>query len=395
MSTTQDTNNQNRVSTPDTAHTNVPGQSYVRDSTYYCDDSIVILVEGTLFKFPKSILLSHVSGWLHQPPKIKISDIERPEIGTSDSNPLVLSGVTAQQFRWFLFLLLGTPADQEYEALFMPKESGCNYIKDDFLCHLGIYIITRYCGMSRLHNWSYTQLRVIISSTTVFDNTSWDKDTIMQTAACAYEGGSALSYDLRVFLYLALSTLAPNNSFAYQSTPSSNLDICVALYKDPCLPEKYPDIFGYVFTVILSLGHRSSVWTNRLKREDRNILYAAQTHLISLQKESGIDLSWISQPPSQNWGVACESCASHLDAAWGASLASCGSLDSVIPLEDITRLVLLPSYSHKFLNNLLSPRPGPCIGGLCNALMRHKVVEKMQGVFSGMCGKYKYFVENA
>ncbi|KAF8599766.1 hypothetical protein BDV93DRAFT_609064 [Ceratobasidium sp. AG-I] len=333
-------------STPPAALLNdAPMATYPRDPKYYDDNgNIVFLVGGVLFKLLKSILLARIDQAPHGPARTARSDIERSSNGTNNINPLVISELTAEQFRWFLLLLLGTEADAEYRSFFASSESIHSPTKDIFLCYLGIYIITRHFGMSKLHTWSHTRLEMILRSVTGFVNTTWDKCTIMQAAACAYEGASYLSYDLRAFLYLALSTSAPNNPLAHRLPLSSNLDTCVALYKDRDLPERYPSLFGYVFTLILSLGHHSPIWTSQLTREDRNILYTAQAHLISLGVDPNFELSRLLQPASQTWSFRCTSCTSHIDTAWSTSFAGFGSLNSTIPLEDISKLVLLPSY---------------------------------------------------
>lgn len=259
------------------------------------------------------------------------------------------------------------------------------------MCHLGISALAYRFGMLELQLWSRSQLELVFKSVTRFVNSNWDKDTLLQAMNCANRRDDWLAGHMRNFVWLALSTSAPNNPLLYQRPRSSNLDTCVALYKDPDLPEKYPGLFGYIFTIVLSLGHRSSVWTSQLTREDRHVLYTAQAHLISIRDESDLDLSWLSRPPSQNWGFVCNSCADHIDTAWGASLAGCANLDSIIPLEDISKLVLLPSYGQLFVD-LIWSNPRPCTNW-CNQTTWATIENRMRRVFLGMYSKYNYFVE--
>ncbi|KAF8593403.1 hypothetical protein BDV93DRAFT_612242 [Ceratobasidium sp. AG-I] len=372
-----------------------PMAVYPHDQKYYHNsDSVTFLVGGILFKLCKSILLYHMAQEPLPPAKITISDIEKPGKGASDSDPFVITGVTTQQFRWFLLLLLGTPADPEYESCFMLTKSARSHTKDDFLCHLGIYAITRYFGMSKLHDWACSRLKGVLKLATEIFNTSWDKGTIMQVATCLYEESHWLNCNLHAFILLTLSTSAQNNPIAHQLPVSSNLDTCVALYKDPSLPKTYPAIFGYVFTVILSLGHRSSVWTNQLTREDRNILYAAQVHLMSLGDDPDLDLSWLSQSPSKYRIEFCsDSCIKDTNTAWSASFALCGASDSVIPLVDVSMLVLLPGYRQLFADSARSNFKSCINECACNAL--NSIDAWTQAIFAAMCNKYKYFVEDA
>ncbi|KAF8599767.1 hypothetical protein BDV93DRAFT_525854, partial [Ceratobasidium sp. AG-I] len=393
MSTAQDTNNQNRVSTPDTTLNTVPAQCYPRDPNYYYDtDNAVFLVGGVLFKLPKSNLLSHMDQKPSPTAKITRSDIERPGKGAGDSDPFVIPEVTAQQFRWFLLLLLGTPADAEYRSLFVSAQSTASPTKDIFLCYQGVYATTRYFGMTELRDWSYSQLDIVLKSVTGFVNASWDKATIIQALTCAQTMDYWNCDDLCAFVNLALSTSAPNNPLTYQPPLSSNLDTCIALYKDPNLPKTYPVLFDYVFTVILSLGHRSSVWINQLTREDRNILYAAQVHLVSLGADSDLKLSWLSHPPSKNRSDFCSnSCTKDADTAWSTSFAYYGALNSDIPLVDIAKLVLLPSYRQLFADSTQSYFKS-CKNG-CARKPLFRIDVWIEAVFDAMCRKYQHFAE--
>ncbi|KAF8599763.1 hypothetical protein BDV93DRAFT_609062 [Ceratobasidium sp. AG-I] len=395
MSMNQDSNNQNRVSTPDTAHTtNVPAESYTRDPQYYYDHSVVLMVEGVLFKLPKTLLLSHMTEIPHPPAKITRSVIEHSDKGTSDSDPFVISGVTTQQFRWFLLLLLGTPIDPEYRSLFMSAQGTANPTKDIFLCYLGAYAITRYFGMTELREWSYSQLEIVLESVSSFVNSSWDKDTIIQAMSCAQPMDCRNSYNLYTFVSLALSTEARSSTLAYESPLLSNLDTCVALYKDCSLPQTYPSLFGYVFSVILSLGHRSPIWINQLTREDRNVLYAAQAHLVFIGSDPDLGFSWLWQPLILNrCGYCSDSCTEDAETAWSASFARCGDFHSKIPLEDISNLLLLPSYRQLFADATQS-RFNSCRRE-CARRMLGSIDETVEAVFAAMCRKHKYFVENA
>lgn len=395
MSEPAETNNQHRVPTPDASLNTALVRSYNRDPKYYCNDgNIVFLVGGVLFKLHRSIILSHMAEKPGELPRITKSDLEQHGKGMNDYDPFVIGDASPQQFRWFLLLLLGTPANPEYRTLFMGTNDARNHTKDAFVCHLGIVVLARYLGMPELEFWSYSQLELILKSVTRFVNSSWDKGTLLQAMDYASRTRALSGRDLRVFTRLALSITAPNNPIRFQSPPSSNLATCVALYKDPNFPETQPSLFGYVFTVILSLGHRSCVWAHQLSREERNVLYAAQVHLVSPYKEAGLsDLSWLSLPPSQTAGVKCASCTKHLDTAWNVGFAGCRGLGSAIPLEDISKLVILPSCRQIFADYV---RSNPKLRAHnCGTAMLSDIDVRMYNIFHEMYYQYKHFVENA
>ncbi|KAF8599768.1 hypothetical protein BDV93DRAFT_525855 [Ceratobasidium sp. AG-I] len=403
MSATQEINNQNRVPELNTLLNNIELQSRTRDPEYYYDDgNVIFLVGDVLFKLHKSILLSrmydrsyvdtYMSGNVDPPPKITRSDIERRVKGTSDSDPFIISAVTTQQFRWFLLLLMGTPDGPLYKSRFMLTDKAETHTKDDFLCYLGISHMARHLGMYNLGSWSDSQLGLVLNSATGFVNNSWDKKTLIQAGYFPLGESYMIVDDLSVFALLALSASAPNNPITYQPPTLLNLDTCVSIFKDPGLL-KGTSIFGYAFTVILSLGHYSSIWTNQLTREDRTVLYAAQAHLILLEEDPGLDLSWIFQPSRRIWVYSCTPCTNLFNTVWGASFAKCTSLNSNIPLVDISKLVLLPIYRQFFIASTRS-NPKSCRRKCARRVWRY-IDDKLLDTFYCMACKYNYIVKNA
>lgn len=59
-------------------------------------------------KVHKSIILSHMAEGLNNPGGISRPDIEQSVKGTTDSDPFVIQEASVQQFRHFLFFMLGT-----------------------------------------------------------------------------------------------------------------------------------------------------------------------------------------------------------------------------------------------------------------------------------------------
>lgn len=128
--------NNNRSTLPDDSigvnnpQTNIPDPAY-----YYPDGSTVFLVEGVLFKVPLCLLLPYwrlrltvalfyvakLQASLILPPSsvsstpgdgsrrypTGVDNLPRQLTDSSGANPIVLSNVTASQFRNYLFALLG------------------------------------------------------------------------------------------------------------------------------------------------------------------------------------------------------------------------------------------------------------------------------------------------
>lgn len=112
------------------------------------------------------------------------------------------------------------------------------------------------------------------------------------------------------------------------------------LYKDLNLPKSNTAVLGCVFTSILSLGHRSNVWTSHISHKGRAVLYAAQVQLAPAAAELN-EIGWLRSPiyatPSLNRDI-CGQCLSQLHALWKESFGKCRDLNSDVILRDLTSL---------------------------------------------------------
>jgi hypothetical protein len=209
--------------------------------------------------------------------------------------------------------------------------------------------------MKALEIWSHSQLKLVLKSSEFLSNYAWSKDALLQALSCANNttsgGKSGFAYDMLAFVCFVLSSSATTPSTSKHTT--LNIDACVQLYKDPSLPTAMPKLFGCVFAIILSLGHQSSVWKDRLSRDERSILYAAQAHLVRLDEHRELSLGWLSRPKSLivSPGGGCQSCQQYFHVLWNASFGQCGTLNSAMPLEDVSKVVRLPIYRQKFAAN--------------------------------------------
>lgn len=383
----------------DAAVNNSPIPAYSHDPKYYYEDgNVVFLVDQVRFKLHKSILASHMYKDCEFG-QIKRTDagLATNEEGSGDANPIVVRNTSAQDFRNFLLAILGTPGDPEFLSLLSEAEDDRNHTKDTFLRHLGISVLAERFGMTHLEAWSCSRLELVLKSVARFANSKWDKDTLLRVMRYADALENNFGDEMCALVRLALSTSAPKTPLKYQRPLISNLDTCVALYKDPELSKKHPALSGYAFTVILSLGHNSSVWADQLTREDRYILYAAQAHLISISRDPDLQLSQVLQPPeifpTNFFDIFAASCRNVIFTAWGASFASLGDLDSSAPLEDVSKLVLLPACREIFANSLRTKHP-TCVSGDCGRKL-HTVDTELNKLFVRMHRKYRHFVRRA
>ncbi|KAG9074107.1 hypothetical protein FS749_014376 [Ceratobasidium sp. UAMH 11750] len=337
---------------PESSSNNKVFPSRPRDPTYYIQGEVeVFLVGGVLFKLPMSLLTSQVEespGFLDL---VKGQEFDDSEKGKRDENPIEIPGVAASQFRSLVFVLLGTPGDLEYLSLLTDAHRVNARIQHRFVHYLDTSSLSTLFGMKSLGLWARSQLGIALRSAGVLASYGWEKATLLQAVLCArdmQEDASDVANNMLALVYLVLS-------FSADTSPSQKeaaLNLSSSLFKDIFVFDQRPELFGCALTVILSLGHQSPVWREQLTREQRASLYVAQAHLTRLSQYPGLSLKWLASPPLTNTG-ACATCATHLQTFWAKTFRQCGSLDSDIPLHDVSKLVPLPQYREQ-LARLLS-----------------------------------------
>ncbi|QRV83234.1 hypothetical protein RhiJN_11250 [Ceratobasidium sp. AG-Ba] len=346
-----------------------------RDPKYYFEDgSDVFFIDGVLFKvrtidgrfndylvsqkkLQGSLLTSHSEKTSEFAAFIRkqISGTNRK--GTSDANPIEIRNIKAPQFRNLLFALLGTPADPDYLSLLTDASRTNYHTQETFFRYLDINLLAVYFGMKGLELWAHAQLELVLQSSTRLSNYAWGKDTLLQAISCANnrpKGTQDVSRNMLAFVCLILgSSTDPLQSS--RAHTAANLNTCVQLYKDASLPGALPTLFGCVFTLILSLGHQSTVWKDKLTRDERAALYVAQATFTRLTRHPELSLDWLSSPLTTiAAGEVCHMCKQHFNVLWGSSFGRCPDLNSVVPLEDVVELARLPQYRQTFADAVYS-----------------------------------------
>ncbi|CAE7079279.1 unnamed protein product [Rhizoctonia solani] len=193
-------------------------------------------------------------------------------------------------------------------------------------------------------------------------------------------------------------TLGTLISKAYDSSNKSKdisdhitVRLCTKLYKEKSLLVDAPGIFGFVFAVILSLGHRSSVWTNDMTREDRRVLFAANSMFTCLRDHTDLGVGWLLQPTDMRDVIKdCPDCSklknTGFKAWWDSGFGQCGKLSSQIPLEDIRHIVRLPHYRNLFSDASSVRR---YCGKGCPARLLAYIDEHMESLYHALTKKYQ------
>lgn len=317
----------------------------------------MFLIDGVLFRLQGSLLTSHseksseFAGFIRK----QLSGNNRK--GTSDGNPIEIRNIKAPQFRNLLFALLGTPADPDYMSLLTDASRANYHTQDTFLRYLDINLLAVYFGMKGLELWAHSQLELVLQSATRLAGYAWTKDTLLQAISCANnmpKGTQDVSRNMLAFVCLILGS-STDPVLSSRAHSIANLNTCVQLYKDATLPGALPKLFGCVFTLILSLGHQSSVWKDKLTRDERAALYVAQANFTRLKRHSELSLDWLASPlTTVAAGEVCHMCKQHFTMIWSSSFGRCGDLNSVVPLEDVTELARLPQYRQTFADAVYS-----------------------------------------
>ncbi|CAE7085590.1 unnamed protein product [Rhizoctonia solani] len=322
----------------------------------------------------------------------------KPIFGTGSSlDPMIIPRVKAQQFRHLLLALLGRLGDPVYMELLTDARDTLRHTKETFLKYLDIGYLASRLQIYTLANWAREQLLLIFDSTSRVAENTWDADTLLQLATLAVTGtnGSAsekFHSKAHVFLRYSLSPW---------TVPSINMyseflvDCYIALYKDPDVLATSKELFGWVFLFVVSLGHESPTWSEKLTREHRLVLYAAEVEMTSLWNSQDLEVDWLVYDDDTRWylDLCCDACWGHCEATWESSFGQVGPLDSLVPLEDIRRLLFLPRFRQTFAKAARSVH-WPC-KEQCGETVLALIDREIKQLCLGMSRKYEDLLNRA
>jgi hypothetical protein len=257
-----------------------------------------------------------------------------------------------------------------------------------FVRYLDICTLANRLNMNSLKSWAQSQIGRFFEFTayTWVSESTWDKQSLLEIAAFGKSSPKDIDDGIQALLR---SILTPSSAL----TPPY-LETCVSLYKDPIFSKISDALFGWIFAFILSLGHRSSVWLNDLTRDDRLVLYTAQAELTNLSQHSDLRIAWLigeKLPTFWVFDMCCQECLSHCKTVWSSSFGQVGELNSMIPLEDIRKIIRLCEYRQMFAQGAHFPT-WPCWRGCARGILR-SVDEHTNLLFRDLSKLYTYCVE--
>ncbi|KAG8704575.1 hypothetical protein FRC11_009771, partial [Ceratobasidium sp. 423] len=330
---------------------------YVRDTEFYHDPNVVVLLVGnTLFRFRAS-LLAPGPGIEDYELKPYLKDALDPSgntsngLGISDERPIVLpKDVTIEAFRDLLRVSSGGVMNKQFMGILSGINGcfGCSPKLIDRLSKLG-RLAGRF-GMKRLDSWAQSKLDMIFQNwiLELSERTSWNSAIILQlvqhmkmTSVADYRDRILRGTRLVMGALIVKSDECDLGDESKDRFGSTITRICTDLYKDKSLPTDAPCIFGFAYAFVLSLGHRSPVWVNDLSREDRRVLHASNSILTRLCDHAELGVGWLTKPTDMSHIINdCSVCSSssNFNTWWDRGFGECKGLNSPIPLEDIRHL---------------------------------------------------------
>lgn len=245
-------------------------------------------------------------------------------------------------------------------------------------------------GMSNLDRWAETQIYSIVQSWERGNiKMDWDAKLLMQVVAYMQATRTTThQHDFwttlrRILCVSALGIITSNGQAPVK------LDAFVSLYKDRSLRANKPGIFGFIFATILAFGHRSPAWNDYLNRDDRRILYAANTLLTCLCNHDDLEVRWLFRPATVKDVCSQPSCSQKFESHWNNSFVAC-KIDSPIPSEDIRHVVRVPLYRKAFEDQ----RPVWSCASRCLERTLAKIDASIERLFCGLAEKHSYWARS-
>jgi hypothetical protein len=239
-------------------------------------------------------------------------------------------------------------------------------------------------GMDKLDHWIQSQLVEIFDQSTRKLADALDKEILIRLITYMPTTRST-AYRQRILMFIQFTLCKLIIGFTSPGQVSPNLSMFVDLYKNQSLQANNAGLFGFIFAAILSLGHRSSIWTDQLTRDDRTILYAAYADLTQLCDHTDLDVGWLAQPAKIKDPCHKPNCAQNFEKLWKSTFAVCKNLNSPVPLEDIRQIVRLPLHRQSFVDR---GRSWTCE---CAQNTLAKIDSCIDRLFCGLAEKYKHW----
>ncbi|CAE6415021.1 unnamed protein product [Rhizoctonia solani] len=290
-----------------------------------------------------------------------IEDVAPRLSHSSDTSPIEIRGITKKQFQTYLLLITGLPYNNDYLPLLVDYLTPEKHTQDLFLRYLDIATVAPRLGMAKLEEWAMNALHIVFTeSANSFRRVpyDWKYGILLQLRGLTRE--TNLDLPVQAFIqYLIHKIVHDIRHNQGASGCSSKIADLIEIYQGF---KKLDDdaLLGCVFLNILSLGHRSQVWSD-LTRDDKAILYAAQAQLTNLPQEFAPgSLAWVTKPDPVAQQL-CDACQLRLSGVWDKIFRECNEgLGSNIPLKDVLFLAEMPEYRWALWSEMSQVAPTVC-----------------------------------
>lgn len=391
------------MSEPESSNNKLPlptspksAKEYSRHPQYYYEDGgTVFLASRVLFKLPASLLKADSGAAGYKFEGIMTDRFNSPRVspdkpGASDENPIVLP-LKASLFSRLLLVVLGRIGDPDYQDFLTAAHDPECHNPSILVHYIDAGVVASYFGMKHLESWVYSQIRLVLKSEEALVSQEWPGGALIRLIAhLQTDDLPDCQHELLTLAQLLLCppTIRPCRTSAGDQ---GNLQVYASLYKLKHLVTLNPALFGVVFAIVLSLGHRSSIWTEHLTRDDRTVLLAAHADLTKLHEHKDLELAWLTEPSRVEDVCSQTGCSQAFSKAWDNSFARCKRLDSPVALEDIKYILTLPRHRLEFFKQ--------CRGWDCRSRCAQKSLDKIddaiRGLFCGLTKKYELWVRTA
>lgn len=366
------------------------GKYHRHPEYYYEDGSVVFLVGEDLFKVYALRLVADPGVTDFEYKELMEGVLDRTNTssnkpGTNDKYPVILPNVTATQFSEFLFTVLGKIGDKEYTSFITAARDPPNHNSTlvGRLADAGT-LAARF-GMKNLDSWTYSQLLMVLQRTPFAAMATDLKQPVLRSVITYMQATriATCQYEISVWVELVIGSIQGS----YKDQHSPNFHTFVDWYRDQSLLANSPRLFGYLFAIILSLGHLSTTWNDILTREERRIFHAANSVLTRLCDHRDLEVQWLTQPTIVKDICSLPTCIRNFDDCWNSHFVPHQKLDSPIALKDIHQIVQLPIYRYRFAYQSKDWN--------CKSNCAHKTLAKIDTcigrVFQGLAAKHEFF----
>ncbi|KAG8758551.1 hypothetical protein FRC11_003469 [Ceratobasidium sp. 423] len=205
--------------------------------------------------------------------------------------------------------------------------------------------------MTRLEGWATETLCKVFESPSSplaeLATKPWTNTLLMRFIT--FSRNTKLSQPVMTFMHYFISINLKERTGQDKPFDNPNALTCVDIYNDLKDSNRDPVLFGCVFLGLLSLGHRSSIWSLNLSGKDRAIFYAAQAQLIDIANELQI-FKWLRPDPVLDPRTPfCSKCKWRITTLWRQCFGELiKGLGSGLPLKDVSLLFSIPQSYWKF-----------------------------------------------